>query len=183
LGLITVFQHKWGSDMRLIYGIALFLIIACHSQKQMTQAEICAKLYPCVTSSDTIITHDTITNILPPQYIIKTETVKIPCNGKDTVFYEKIDTIYQIPTEKVIYKTVIKTLLDSARVEYLKQRNKDFELQITALQSQLNDNKTTINTIKGNKRIWIISTIAEGLMLLLIAAFAYYVYKHNFLNK
>lgn len=165
----------------LLYIIPILFFASCAKKKDTkTQAEICARLYPCQPSKDTIVMLDTVVKFSEPQYITKTEQVVIK---GDTVTVVTVDTIYPIPIEKIITKTVYKRIIDSALNQVYKDNINALERRILDNDKEIGDLKLTVIKIKGNRTSWIISSISGWLIVLFFIAFFYYVWRHNQIKK
>ena len=166
--------------MKNIYlTLGLCITFASCSKKKVEQpkslSQICSELFPCATVKDSV-RFDTITLQSPPQY--KVVTQKVVVKG-DTIVFTKMDTIYPIPTERIITKTVLKTVLDSALLQTYKDNIYALERRILADDKEIGEQKLTIMKLKGGKRAYILLSIVESILLALVAAFWVYVWKHN----
>ena len=166
--------------MNKIYLLALCiaLFVSCNKkvkEQPKSMAQLCAELYPCPIPKDSVKI-DTVTIMSPPQYVVKTE--KVIVKG-DTITIEKTDTIYPIPTERIITKTVIRTVKDSALMQVYKDNIFALERRILDNEKEIGDLKLQVIKVKGSKNAYMIATILLSLLLALIAAFLVYVYVHN----
>jgi hypothetical protein len=166
------------NKLYLILALCVTLFGSCNKkvkEQPKSLSQICSELYPCVTSKDSI-KYDTVYKESPPQYKVVTKEVVV--NG-DTIRTEKIDTLYSIPSEKIITKTVIRTVLDSALLQTYKDNIFALERRILSNDKEIGTQKLTINSLKGGKRAYLVISIIEGLLLALIALFFGYVWRHN----
>lgn len=156
--------------------ISLTLFVSCNKkakEQPKSMAQLCSELYPCPIPKDSVKI-DTVTIESQPQYITKTE--KVIVKG-DTIEVTKTDTLYRLPIERIITKTVIRTVKDSALMQVYKDNIFALERRILQDSKEIGDLKLTVNKIKGNRAAWIVSSIAGWLIILLFIAFAYFVNK------
>ena len=158
--------------MRLLYAIAIILIVGCNSRAKL--AKKCNEFFPCeVTKSDTIVNFSTYHDTLIIRKDCIDEIAKMPNIQIKSIEVKGDSLIVQVETAKKEIE-VVKRILDTRKLDSIQRILNAEKEKNNKLNVEIGDKQLEIDKLKSRNRTYMTITWGSIILFVLMIGLALY---------